>query len=421
MIGALCSLTYVVCYSYGGLELMKWIFCLVAFGVGLFFYNSQCHAKGSKSGPPSHLSIGDTFLLDLDYGDMEVGNQKQEGTAEIQLNQEISRRYPYAEFDSYVIEKVVVVAKSFDGKAQAELLLDLNSLTIKSIPKVRGSFLSKELESYDQVELVNAEDLDQGGAWEIQLRGHFIIHSAVLHLKVINKNFGSLRIDSDSSQVGEPPPSPTQSTNPEEPPPSQAPPVVDNQPAPEPVPEPALAPVSDPNKLQNNDKVEIAAPPRAASPKATPPKAAPPRAAPPKAVPPEAAPPRKNMGVTLISVIPKEQSQPFHEVSLDLGLDEIFGQSQRRVSFPVNRNNIVGIKISCAAGSTEIIEVVAVLRDGSRRSLSELHGPIMSGDELVVDLGFAIPIKEILVVSQGLGRRAGESARYQLMAIQLQR
>ncbi|MBK7845890.1 MAG: hypothetical protein IPJ71_19825 [Bdellovibrionales bacterium] len=45
----------------------------------------------------------------------------------------------------------------------------------------------------------------------------------------------------------------------------------------------------------------------------------------------------------------------------------------------------------------------------------------MSGDELVVDLGFAIPIKEILVVSQGLGRRAGESARYQLMAIQLQR
>ncbi|MBK7845882.1 MAG: hypothetical protein IPJ71_19780 [Bdellovibrionales bacterium] len=118
--------------------------------------------KEGKSGPPSHLSIGDTFLLDLDYGDMEVGNQKQEGTAEIQLNQEVSRRYPLAQFGSYVIEKVVIVAKSFDGKAQAELLLDLNSLTIKSIPKARGSFLSKERESYDQVELVNTEDLDQG-------------------------------------------------------------------------------------------------------------------------------------------------------------------------------------------------------------------------------------------------------------------
>ncbi|MBK8203390.1 MAG: hypothetical protein IPK68_14040 [Bdellovibrionales bacterium] len=412
MIVASCSLSSVVCYPYGGLELMKWIFCLVAFCVGLFFYNSQCHAKGGKSGPPAHLSIGDTFLLDLDYGDMEVGDQKQEGTAEIQLNQEISRRYPYAEFDSYVIEKVDIVAKSSDGKAQAELLLDLNSLTIKSIPKAHGSFLSKELESYDQVELVNAENVDQGGAWEIQLRGHFIIHSAVLHLKVINKNFGSLRIDSDSSQVGEPPPSPTQSKISEGPPPSQAPPVVDKQPAPEPVPEPELVPepeielASDPNKLQNNNKVEIAAPPRAV---------------PPEATPPEVVPPRKNMGATLVSVIPKRQSPPYHEVSLDLGLDEIFGQSQRRVSFPVNKNNIVGVKISCVAGSTEIIEVVAVLRDGSRRSLSELHGPIMSGDELVVDLGFAIPIKEILVVSQGRGRRAGDLARYQLTAIQLQR
>ncbi|MBK7845889.1 MAG: hypothetical protein IPJ71_19820 [Bdellovibrionales bacterium] len=60
-----------------------------------------------------------------------------------------------------------------EGSSRA--LLDLNSLTIKSIPKARGSFLSKERESYDQVELVNTEDVDQGGAWEIQLRGHFII------------------------------------------------------------------------------------------------------------------------------------------------------------------------------------------------------------------------------------------------------
>lgn len=389
MIGALCSLTCVVLYSYGGLELMKWIFCLVIFGVGLFLCDSQCHAQGGKSGPPTHFSIGDTFQLDLDYEDIEVGNQKQEGTAEIQLNQEVSRRYPQAEFGSYVIEKVVILAKSSDGNAQAELLLDLNSLTIKSIPKAQGSFLSKKPESYHQVELENPEDLDQGGAWEIQLRGHFIVHRAVLHLKVINENFGNFRVGSDSRVA-----------NPE------------GVPKPDPVREPETGPVIDPDL--EIDRKEVAVPAR--TPKA---------ASPPEVALPVEVPQRQNgrdSRVILVSVVsPNNQSRPYHEVSVDLGIDEIVGQARRQVSFRVNRNNIVGIKISGVVGSTDMIEVVAVLKDGSRRSLSELYGPILNGDERVVDLGFAIPIKEILVVSQGLGRSVGEVARYQLTVIQLQR
>jgi hypothetical protein len=454
MIGASCSLTCVVCYPNGGLEIMKWIFCLVAFGVGLFFYNSQCHAQGGKSGPSTHLSIGDTFLLDLDYGDMEVGDQKQEGAAEIQLNQEVSRRYPLAQFGSYVIEKVVIVAKSLDGKAQAELLLDKNSLFIQSIAKARGSFLSKDLETYDQVELINKEETDEGGSWEIQLRGHFIIRSAELHLRIINEKFGALRIDSESRQAAESSP-PPQSPIPENTVPAQSPPPVDEQPEPElvqeaeeSVQEPEIEPASAVPKLPKNIAVDVAAtpkavppkiatppkavlPPKAATPKAATPKAATPKAATPKAVSPkiappetvlpEAVPPRKNMGVTLVSATPTSQSRPYHEVSVDLGTDEISGQNQRRVSFSVNKNNIVGIQISCLAGSTEIIEVVAVLRDGSRRALSELHGPMLSGDKLVADFDFAIPIREILVISQGRGRNAGELARYQLAAVQLQR
>ncbi|GIL16403.1 MAG: hypothetical protein BroJett040_01540 [Oligoflexia bacterium] len=101
------------------------------------------------------------------------------GDMTLHLRQELSRQQPYFDQQSFDIERVVLIAKSEFGRAEAQVEIAGVRSEVRMVDGRREWFYSPDPRTYFSIDFYNPGRISQG-AWMVHLRGHVMVDRVIL-------------------------------------------------------------------------------------------------------------------------------------------------------------------------------------------------------------------------------------------------
>ncbi len=125
-----------------------------------------------------HRRKGHKERFVLDFGDQQFSSYHGEPST-LYLKKALRRQYPYVNVSDYRLRKVVLVAKTYYGRGNAQLRVGPEMTDLYRVGGHPHQFDRKKRNSFDKVRIHNPFR-DSWGPWQLYLRGNFKVRKVVL-------------------------------------------------------------------------------------------------------------------------------------------------------------------------------------------------------------------------------------------------
>lgn len=122
------------------------------------------------------MALQERFVLD--FNDSHIRSHKGEG-ATIFLKKSLKEQYPWVQVSDLKLKKVVLVAKSKQGRGGADLRVGKRATDMYEVGGRPRSFHNNDRGSFDRVKFGNPSHSSKG-RWQLGLRGNLIVRKVVL-------------------------------------------------------------------------------------------------------------------------------------------------------------------------------------------------------------------------------------------------
>lgn len=122
----------------------------------------------------------DRFVLD--YHDSQVRSHRGE-PATLYLKRALKEQYPGVVIDDLELRRVVLIAKSRQGRGEARLQVGHRTTEMFRVEGGEGRFRDERRFTFDRVFFSNPSR-NSNGPWQIDLQGNFIVRKVVLEVEV---------------------------------------------------------------------------------------------------------------------------------------------------------------------------------------------------------------------------------------------
>ncbi|GEM_PF-1083485 len=131
---------------------------------------------GALAGSERHKSNKEKFVLD--FGDREFSSYQGEANT-LYLKKALRRQYPGLDVSGYRLRQVVLVAKTYHGRGNAQLRVGPEMTDLYRVGGHPNYYHRNKRNSFDRVKIHNPFH-DSWGPWQLYLRGNFKVRKVVL-------------------------------------------------------------------------------------------------------------------------------------------------------------------------------------------------------------------------------------------------
>ena len=119
----------------------------------------------------------DRFVLE--YNDSQIRSHRGE-PASLFLKKALRDQYPWVDVEDLELRRVVLIAKSRQGRGEAQLRVGHRMTDMYQVDGGSGRFRDRR-DSFDRIHFSNPS-YDSNGPWQIDMLGNFVVNKVVLEV-----------------------------------------------------------------------------------------------------------------------------------------------------------------------------------------------------------------------------------------------
>ena len=120
----------------------------------------------------------DRFVLE--YNDSHIRSHRGE-PATLFLKKALREQYPWVDVDDIELRRVVLIAKSRQGRGEAQLRVGHRMTDMYQVDGGSGRFRDDRRSTFDRIHFSNPS-YDSNGPWQIDMLGNFVVNKVVLEV-----------------------------------------------------------------------------------------------------------------------------------------------------------------------------------------------------------------------------------------------